>query len=93
MTIELETTLSRNSEVLHAPVGTGETLMMSNATGRYYGVNAVGRRIWELLETPTAVGQICTQLCAEFEVEQKVCEAAVLQFAEELVDNKIVHAD
>ena len=52
MSIGLGTKLSRNSDILHAPVGSEEAVMMSIDAGRYYGVNAVGARIWELLEPP-----------------------------------------
>ncbi|MDE3197312.1 MAG: PqqD family protein, partial [Acidobacteriota bacterium] len=45
--------LCRNDKILHAPVGAEETVMLSVEAGEYYGLNAVGRRIWELLETVT----------------------------------------
>jgi Coenzyme PQQ synthesis protein D (PqqD) len=92
VTIVLETTLTRDGEILHASVSTKEMVMLSISTGRYYGLNSVGMRIWELLETPMTVNKICAQLCREFEVEPLHCETAVLKFANELVDNGIVHA-
>jgi hypothetical protein len=91
MAITLETTLSRNSDILHAAVGTDEAVMMSIEVGRYYGLNAVASRIWELLETPKTVAQLCALLCEEFEVEARTCEAEVLKFASNLIDNGIVH--
>jgi len=92
MTIGLDTTLSRNSDILHAPVGTEEAVMMSVAAGKYFGVNAVGARMWELLETPKTISQLCTQICAEFEVDAPTCEASILKFTDELIANEIVHA-
>ena len=65
--------------------------MMSIEKGRYFGVNAVGARIWELLETPQTVEQLCARLCAEFEVDAQTCEAAVVEFTRNLIDNGIVH--
>jgi hypothetical protein len=66
---------------------------MNNTTGRYYGLNAVGRRIWELLEKPMTVAEICARLCEEFEVDAQSCEAAVLKFANDMVDNGVIHAE
>jgi hypothetical protein len=77
---------------LHAPVGTDEAVMMSINAGRYYGLNAVASRIWELIETPMTVGEICARLCEEFEIDAQNCEAAVLKFANDMVDNGIVRA-
>jgi hypothetical protein len=89
--VELNTKLSRNTDILHAPVGT-EAVMMSIEAGRYYGVNAVGARIWELLETPHTVEQLCALICDEFDVDAHTCEAAVLEFTRDLIDNGVVHA-
>jgi hypothetical protein len=93
VTIALETTLSRSGEdILYAPVNTEESVMLSISASRYYGLNSVGTRIWELLETPMTVAQICARLCGEFEVEAQHCQTAVLKFANELMRNGLVHA-
>jgi len=91
MSIALDTTLSHNGDILYASVGTEEAVMMSVEVGRYYGLNAVGSRIWELLETPKTVTELCALLSEEFEVEAQTCEAEVLKFVQDLVDNGIVH--
>ena len=51
MPITPETKLVRDGDILHAPVGADEAVMMSIEAGRYYGLNAVASRIWELLES------------------------------------------
>jgi hypothetical protein len=90
--ITLETALSRNGDILYAPVSTEEAVMLSISAGRYYGLNAVGARIWELIATPMTVSEICARLCEEFEVDAQNCELAVLEFVNEVVDRGIVHA-
>lgn len=92
MSIGPETTISRNRDILHARVGTDEAVMMSIEAGHYYGLNAVGARIWELLGTPQTVERLCERIRAEFDVDKQTCDAAILKFAEELIDNGIVHA-
>ena len=92
MSVGLDTTLNRNDDLLHASVGAEECVMMSIEAGNYYGLNAVGSRIWELLESPKTVGQLCTQICEEFEVDEQTCVDAVVQFVDDLIKNRIVHA-
>jgi hypothetical protein len=91
MSVGLDTKLSRNDEILHASVGSEEVVMMSVPAGRYYGLNAVASRIWELLETPKTIAQVCAQISEEFEVDAQTCEAEVLKFVRDLLDNGIVH--
>ena len=92
MAVTLNTTLSRNGDILYASVDSEEVVMLSVTAGKYYGLNAVGARIWELLEHPMTLAQLCAKICEDFEVDMKTCEAAVLKFAEEIIDNGIVHA-
>lgn len=91
MSITLDTTLSRGGEVLYAPVSPEEAVMMSVAAGRYYGLNAVASRIWELLDSPKSIAQLCTQLSEEFEVDTQTCETEVVKFVQDLIDNELVH--
>ena len=65
--------------------------MMSVTAGRYYGLNTVASRVWELLETPKTIAQLCAQICEEFEVDAQTCEAEVLKFVQDLIGNGIVH--
>ncbi len=92
ISITLDTAVSRTGETLYARVGTEEGVMMSVAAGRYYGLNAVAVRIWELLERPMTIAELCARLCEEFEVDARTCEAEVLKFVNELIDNGMVHA-
>jgi len=62
------------------------------AHGLYYGLDAVGGRIWQLLDTPRTVGDICIALGEEFEVDDETCRADVLGFVADLVERGIVRA-
>jgi hypothetical protein len=92
MPITLDTTLSRNGDILYSAVGSDDAVMLSVTAGKYFGLNAVAARIWELLERPMTVTELCGKLCEEFEVDMQTCEAAVLNFSGEIVDNGIVYA-
>ena len=91
MSVTIDATLCRTAEILYAAVGEEEAVMLSVAAGRYYGLNAVGRRIWELLERPRTISELSMRLCEEFEVDAQTCEAEVLTYVDTLLGNGIVH--
>jgi hypothetical protein len=90
MSVNLDTTLSHSSDILYAQAGT-DGVMMNVETGRYYGLNSVAARIWEQLERPRTIAELCALVREEFEVDAQTCEAEVLKFVNELVANGIVH--
>jgi hypothetical protein len=61
-----------------------EMVMMSVEQGNFIGMNAVGVRVWELIETPSDITTICAALVREFEVSPKECEAEVSSFLAEM---------
>jgi hypothetical protein len=75
--------IKRRQGWLAAQVG-DELVMMSAETGSYIGLNSVGARVWELIETPAEVGQICAVLVGEFDVTEDACRAEVESFLAEL---------
>ena len=89
MPLTLESTVVRSTEVMTSPVD-DELVMMSLESSQYYGLNRVGRRIWELLAEPTTVAAVCAQLVTEFEVEPDQCASEVLAFLATLVQDGTV---
>ena len=61
-----------------------DLVMLSVQTGKYYGINSVGRRIWELLEQPQSRSQLCDRLLKEYDVSREQCEQEVSDFLNEL---------
>lgn len=69
----------------------GEEIMMMNAAqGSYIGLNAVGARIWDLLDSEPDADSICARLVEEFAVDEALCSAEVEAFLAELEANKAV---
>ncbi|MBL6938498.1 MAG: PqqD family protein [Alphaproteobacteria bacterium] len=91
MTVTLDTMLRRDAGIYYAAIGS-EGVMLNVNAGLYHGLNDVGVRIWELLETPQTAAQIRDRLVDEFEVERQVCQAAVLDFVGELLERGIILA-
>ena len=89
MSLPPETVIARRDGPLTAAVD-DDLVMFDAERGEYFGLDRVGRRIWELLETPRSVGELCTTLMAEFEVTAETCRADVGTFIERLHDAELV---
>jgi hypothetical protein len=89
MTLDRTTTLWRAQDVLTAEID-DELAMMSMQSGTYVNLDAIGKRIWTLLETPITVAALCQQLVQEFDVPLETCEQDVLAFLEELHTQQVI---
>lgn len=67
-----------------------ETLMMSLKTNRFYALDAVGTEVWERLERPISVLNLCTGLCETFDVEPDICLREVSDLIEKLAREDLV---
>ena len=83
VTIALETKLSRDGDILYAPVNAEEAVMLSISAGHYFGQFGC-TRIWQLLEAPMTVAQICARLCEEFEVDAQHCKMRGAEFRQRI---------
>lgn len=84
-----ETVVKRNPEMITNEVD-GELVMMSIENGEYYGLDEIGSRIWELIETPLSLKELVTKLIEEFEVTEEECMADTLDFISELNERNLV---
>lgn len=87
--LTLHTIVSRSSEVVAAPLG-DDLMMMSVARGAYYSLNPVGAAIWQRIEQPIAVAELCAALLEEFEVGPEQCQAEVLALLDEMAREGLV---
>ncbi|MFZ5746784.1 MAG: PqqD family peptide modification chaperone [Pseudomonadota bacterium] len=76
-------TIARADGLMAAEAG-DELLMMNVDLGRYFNLNAVGARVWELLETPTTLDRLVEALTAEYSVSPDIARAEVTAFLKEL---------
>lgn len=84
-------TIRKSTDWLCARAG-DEVMMMNASQGSYIGLNAVGARIWDLLDSEPDAEAICERLLAEFEVDEALCRAEVDAFLAELQAHKaIIH--
>jgi hypothetical protein len=83
------TVVARNDGFIQAEID-NEIVALDIEKGACYGLNAVGSRIWTLLESPIHIGDICEKLLTEYDVEPATCERQVLDLLEELRTEGII---
>lgn len=90
--IKDDTKITRMMEVVAADMD-GETVMLSIASGKYYGIDAIGSKIWELLSEPKTLSEVVRLLCEEYDVEPEQCRADVVDFLNYLCGEGLVKLD
>ena len=68
----------------------GKKVMMNIESGKYFGLDSVGSRIWELIEKPLAFNELVLELLKEYDIEEKTCQQDVLAFLNKLHDQGLV---
>jgi hypothetical protein len=71
--MNLNDTITIPSQVMARQVG-DETVILDLASGTYYGLDAVGARIWQLLSEGKNLAQVCEAMLAEYEVGREEFE-------------------
>lgn len=67
-----------------------EKVMMDLEQGKYFALNDVGSRIWELANENTKVQDIIDILLTEYEIDEETCKNEVIRYIEDLVKNGVV---
>jgi hypothetical protein len=73
----------RNSKTISGRLH-DELVMMDIEQGKYFSLNPVATRIWDLLETPATIDWLCGQLTEEYEVDKGKCLEEVAGYLDEM---------
>ena len=84
-----ETTYTVSDEVIESPVG-DEIVMLHLGNSTYYGLDAVGVRVWTLLKEGQGPNDIRDALAQEYGVEPAIIARDVARFLGELEANGMV---
>jgi hypothetical protein len=71
----------------------GELLILQTASGVYYGLDEVGKRVWSLMNEPKRVGEIRDALLAEYETDRKTCTGDLLALLEKLASKRLIEVN
>jgi hypothetical protein len=67
--IDLATRVTVPESVLFRDLD-GEAVLLETSTGRYYGLNEVGTRMWSLLHLHGEIEAVCRALLTEYDVPE-----------------------
>ena len=68
----------------------GEAAILNLKRGTYYGLDAVGARIWGLIQEPRVVSEIRDTILREYDVEPKRCEEDIFVLLGELLSHGLI---
>lgn len=74
----MEKTIYRNPETISGALH-DQLVMMDIHQGKYFALNPVATRIWELLEAPQTLSSVCDALLHEYEVSPAQCRHDVVE--------------
>lgn len=74
----------RNEQTISGQIQ-DEMVMMDLDKGKYFAFNPVATRIWDLLQKPFSIEELCSLLIEEYEVSESQCREEVEELLAELV--------
>lgn len=74
----------RNSQTISGRLH-DELVMMDLAKGKYFSLNPVATRIWDLLEKPHSKVELCAILVEEYEVDAERCQTETGELLSEML--------
>ncbi len=85
------TTYLRRPE-LHAVEMDGELVMMGLEQGEYYSLRDVAASLWQHLEEPRTLDELCDLIAGEYDVTASACREDVAAFLQDLTAKSMVDA-
>ena len=67
-----------------------QTVILDLASGVYFGLDAVGTRIWGLLEGGRSLDEVCIAMLDVYDAPRDVIERDLLELVRNLADKKLV---
>lgn len=79
----------KNSHIIDGELD-NQQIMMHLEKGKYFGLNPIAKRIWDLLNKPLSIDEIVQVLLSEFEVPLDKCKSEVKLFLDNAIEMDII---
>ena len=89
--VTLDSRLTVSGEVMVQEVG-GEIILLDMASEQYFGLDAIGTRIWQLIGQHDLLRDIHGVLCAQFDAAPDQIATDLVALAQSLQEAGLVHA-
>ena len=87
--LDLQSKITVPPDVLFRDLN-GEAVILNLADGKYYGLDEVGTRMWELLSESGRLDQTYQTLLQEYDVSPEQLQKDLLHLVEELVSRGLL---
>jgi hypothetical protein len=87
--LTLNSIIQRSPEVIAAKADQ-DLIMVSVATGCYYGLSDVAREIWDAIGRPKRISDLVDDLTESHQIDSFSCEEQTLSFLEALLDEGLL---
>jgi hypothetical protein len=90
--LTLDSIIQRDPEIIAAEADK-DLIMVSIATGSYYGLSDVARAIWDAIERPKRISDLIDDLTASYQIDSSSCEEQTLSFLEALLNEGLLQVN
>jgi hypothetical protein len=87
--LTMETCVVRGKDQVSADLK-GEAVILNLKTGKYFSLNPVGTRLWELIESPQTIQSLIDVIESEYQVERERLEKDVFAVFTKLMNASLV---
>jgi Coenzyme PQQ synthesis protein D (PqqD) len=84
--------IRRTPEAVSCELG-GESVILDMASGVYFALDSIGTTIWDLLQTPCDMDNLCQALMQEYNVDAARCREDVLVLLQDLAGHGLIKLD
>ena len=68
----------------------GEVAILNFQTGVYHGLDEVGQRVWDQLQSPTTVSDLRAAILSEYVVDEETCNLDLKELLQQLLDAGLI---
>ncbi|HKS96503.1 MAG TPA: PqqD family protein [Terriglobia bacterium] len=88
--ITLQSTVAISEDAVFKELD-GEAVILNLESGTYFGLNAVGTEVWNLLQERRPLDEVFQALSQKFEVDPKVLERDLVELIEQMRTKGLVN--
>jgi hypothetical protein len=67
-----------------------ETVILDLESGMYFGLDGVGKLIWESIKSGHSLSETAASIVSEYDVDEPTAQADVIAFAADLMDRGLL---
>jgi len=83
---------SRNDKIIHGELDNNQ-IMVNMEMGKYFGLNPVAKRIWDIVDRPKRLDEIIDTLMDEYDVQRDICTTEVNSFLKKAIESGVIVED